>query len=84
MYPLQDRKMQGQRCLKAALALSASLILSGAALGQTSFYEDFESLTLGPNVDEASKGAQVWTKTPPVGWSSTTAKCPVWALPWTA
>lgn len=68
--------MQGQRCLRAALALSASLILSGAALGQTSFYEDFESLTLGPNVDEASKGAEVWTKTPPAGWVVDDSKMP--------
>jgi len=68
--------MQGQRCLKAALALSASLILSGAALGQTSFYEDFESLTLGPNVEEASQGVQVWTKTPPAGWVVDDSKMP--------
>ena len=32
------------------------------------FFEDFNSLALGPNVDEASAGDEVWTKTPPEGW----------------
>jgi len=31
--------------------------------------EDFEGLPLGPNVDEALAGAQVWTDTPPAGWT---------------
>jgi hypothetical protein len=31
--------------------------------------EDFEGLTLGPNVDEALAGEQVWTDTPPAGWT---------------
>lgn len=33
------------------------------------FYEDFEGLVLGPNVDEALAGTAVWTSTPPAGWS---------------
>ncbi len=33
------------------------------------FFEDFNSLPLGPNVDEASVGENVWTKTPPQGWT---------------
>ena len=32
------------------------------------FFEDFESLTLGPNVEESLAGAEVWTKTAPPGW----------------
>lgn len=31
--------------------------------------EDFNSLPLGPSVDEVVPGDQVWTKTPPDGWS---------------
>jgi hypothetical protein len=31
--------------------------------------EDFNGLALGPNVDETTVGDQVWTKTPPAGWS---------------
>lgn len=30
--------------------------------------EDFDSLPLGPSVDEGIPGAEVWTKTPPEGW----------------
>ncbi|MHC4626082.1 MAG: LamG domain-containing protein, partial [Planctomycetota bacterium] len=33
------------------------------------FEEDFEALVLGPNVDEALAGDEVWTKTPPSGWT---------------
>ncbi|MHC4351957.1 MAG: LamG domain-containing protein [Planctomycetota bacterium] len=33
------------------------------------FEEDFEGLVLGPNVDEGVAGDEVWTKTPPSGWS---------------
>ena len=33
------------------------------------FSEDFEGLTLGPNVDEALAGDAVWTDTPPEGWT---------------
>jgi hypothetical protein len=28
----------------------------------------FDSLPLGPNPEEASKGEKVWTRTPPTGW----------------
>jgi LRR adjacent protein len=31
--------------------------------------EDFEGLVLGPYVDENDQGPEVWTKTPPEGWS---------------
>ena len=31
--------------------------------------EDFEGLELGPNVDEGLAGDEVWTKTPPAGWT---------------
>lgn len=31
--------------------------------------EDFEGLTLGPNVDEGVAGTEVWTKTAPEGWT---------------
>lgn len=33
------------------------------------FLEDFDGLTLGPKVDEPAPGEEVWTKTPPEGWS---------------
>ena len=31
--------------------------------------EDFEGLALGPNVEEELAGEQVWTDTPPTGWT---------------
>ena len=33
------------------------------------FFEDFESLVLGPNVDEVVAGTNVWTSTLPTGWT---------------
>ncbi len=33
------------------------------------FSEDFEGLPLGPSVDEGLPGDNVWTKTPPEGWT---------------
>ncbi len=33
------------------------------------FAEDFEGLPLGKNVDEATPGETVWTKTAPAGWT---------------
>lgn len=56
-----------------ARALGALLLLAGLSAAQTSFgqaiwYEDFEGLTLGPNVNEALAGSAVWTKGPPPGW----------------
>ncbi|MCC6232973.1 MAG: hypothetical protein IT580_10035, partial [Verrucomicrobiales bacterium] len=54
--------------------LFASILLSGAALtpgahAQRLFSENFDALSFGPNPEEASKGAAVWTKTPPTGWA---------------
>ncbi len=37
-------------------------------LQQVVFAENFESLALGPNVNENTAGANVWTATPPAGW----------------
>jgi hypothetical protein len=33
------------------------------------FFEDFESIALGPNVDEALAGTEVYSPTPPTGWT---------------
>jgi hypothetical protein len=51
--------------------LVALVVLAGVAQAQTTYVlmsEDFEGLTLGPNVDEATAGEAVWTDIPPVGW----------------
>jgi hypothetical protein len=33
------------------------------------FFEDFNGIELGPNVEEASAGEKVWTNQPPTGWA---------------
>jgi hypothetical protein len=49
---------------------SAALLEVRAAVeGAVLFAEDFEGLPLGPNVDEALAGDEVWTDTLPDGWS---------------
>ena len=42
--------------------------MSMTGLTQTFFFEDFESLPLGPNVNEAVSNSTAWTKIPPKGW----------------
>ncbi len=46
-------------------------LLVGTAQAQDTYVlmeEDFESLTLGPNVDEGTVGEAVWTDIPSAGW----------------
>ncbi len=38
------------------------------------FFEDFESVTLKPNKDEALENATAWTHTPPSGWTVDNSK----------
>ena len=55
----------------ACFLLVVAAVLAGAAQAQTTYVlleEDFEGLTLGPNVDEALAGDAVWTNVPPPGW----------------
>ena len=59
--------------LPLAMALMATLETAHA---QRVYSEDFESLSLGPKVEEALAGAQVWTKTPPSGWLIDDSKMP--------
>ena len=47
----------------------AEVELLGRPIDPVLLYEDFEGLALGPNVDEALAGDQVWTDTPPEGWA---------------
>jgi hypothetical protein len=56
----------------AAVLVNAAVcwqMLTGVSLAVTVFSEDFEGLPLGPNVDEATAGTTVWTKTAPAGWT---------------
>ena len=56
-------------------AIAASLIatamqgsLQAQAVSNRLFAENFDSLPLGPNREEALAGLEVWTGTPPSGW----------------
>ena len=61
--------------------LSSEVIVGvQASLGITIWTEDFEGLTLGPNVDEGLVGEEVWTKASPEGWSINDEEVPgTWA-----
>lgn len=54
---------------RALLSTGTGLLLCLSASGQRLFFEDFNGLPLGPNVEELSAGERVWTKTPPPGWT---------------
>jgi hypothetical protein len=54
-------------------------VLAGAAQAQTTYVllqEDFEGLTLGPNVDEGVAGTAVWTDIPSPGWTNDASGVP--------
>ncbi|MCI0535339.1 MAG: CHRD domain-containing protein, partial [Verrucomicrobiales bacterium] len=40
------------------------------------FFEDFEGIALGPNKDETSVGANVWSPRPPQGWAVDNSQFP--------
>lgn len=74
-----------------ALAGAALGVMASSALAQTTkvlFIEDFESLTLGPNVEEGiltgAGGAQsaVWTPSLPAGWDRTFSQTGIGVLEW--
>ncbi|MEX0611577.1 MAG: lysyl oxidase family protein [Pirellulales bacterium] len=53
----------------AVLAVSCAEGSREAAANVTLFYEDFNGLTLGPNVHETLVNPLAWTDSPPSGWS---------------
>lgn len=58
-----------KRRVPLLLGLGAGLLLAVPASGQRLFFEDFNTVPLGRNVEELSAGERVWTKTPPPGWA---------------
>ncbi len=66
---------------KASSLLGAAFAIGMIAAPLTTnaqryFFEGFDELTLGPNVEEALAGTAVWTKTPPAGWTLDDSKMP--------
>lgn len=69
-------KMQSPNYLKRL----ASCMLASLALplqGQTLYEENFDSVTLGPNVDEGVASDAAWTASPPAGWTVDNSKMPM-------
>jgi hypothetical protein len=68
------RKLRRHRRTVVKLTLAALCFLGpqgveSVSANVTLFSENFEGLTLGPNVTEALANTQAWTQTPPAGWS---------------
>src|SRR5687768_7097984 len=89
---MKTRKLFGRKHRKfpwlARPVLHSSLLLAAAYFGtlgttqaQKVFSEDFDGLALGPNVDEPVAGTQVWTETPPAGWTTDDSKMPGVGVP---
>lgn len=71
---------------RGATATGTLLLLAGAAFtlpssAQSLFYESFDGVPLGPNVEEASAGSLVWTRTPPTGWTIDDTQMPGFGQP---
>lgn len=68
---LRRRARAGIQCAGMGLAVAAWLGNAPQAEARVPLYvQNFDSLTLGPNVDEtAPVDATAWTQTPPAGWS---------------
>src|SRR5262245_963201 len=71
-----ERGASRHTLLRGLKVLCLGLLLSFKVSGQAIFREDFEELSLGPNVEETLTGAHVWTKTPPAGWTTDDSKMP--------
>jgi hypothetical protein len=70
-HPAFPRFIDHWHSIRGTALVSLGLVaLTAPTIGQTLFSQDFEGLTLGPNVDETLvAGTNVWTKTPPTGWT---------------
>jgi hypothetical protein len=68
MFQINRPRTTRRRNRVALALLGVVLFITPAIHAQKIYFEDFEGLPLGPNVDEALVGAQVWTSTPPEGW----------------
>lgn len=71
---------------RGAAAAGTLLLLAGAAFtlpasAQSLFYESFDGVPLGPNVEEVSAGSLVWTRTPPTGWTIDDTQMPGFSQP---
>lgn len=58
-----------RKIVRQLAAACAAVAFAGASADADVLYqENFNSLPLGPKVEEVTPGEAVWTKTPPAGW----------------
>jgi len=69
--------MQPNKFLTHAGACLGFAFLTLPLHGQTLFEESFDSVTLGPNVDETVESDAAWSATPPEGWTVDNSKMPM-------
>ncbi len=77
-------RSQLRRAFSFAIALAAFGAVSSARVASARvllFQENFDSLTLGPNVNETQANPRAWTQTPPDGWSVDDSAMPTINLP---
>lgn len=69
-YGITRRRLRGKWLrLLILFSVACPVTVPKAAADNILFYENFDGLTLGPNVEEALAGTAVWTKTAPAGWT---------------
>lgn len=68
---LRKSRNANARCLAVGLVTASCLVVAEPAEARVPLYvQNFDSLTLGPNVDEtAPVDATAWTQTPPPDWT---------------
>lgn len=77
-------RRQLQNVFSFAITLTAFGAFSSARVASARvvlFQEDFESLSLGPNINESLADPNAWTQTPPSGWSVDDSAMPTINLP---
>jgi hypothetical protein len=59
-----------RRASAVMLSMAAFAAIPGTAEARTTlFFEDFDGVSLGPNIDETLANPDAWTQTPPIGWA---------------
>ena len=65
-----------RRKVMLAFALMSLFLTTGRLEAATLYAENFDSVSLGPNVDEGVTGSNVWTNVPPTNWTIDNSNLP--------
>ncbi|MGD9637086.1 MAG: lysyl oxidase family protein, partial [Pirellulales bacterium] len=72
LVAVRPRRPKLRRLVLVGLAIAVFLspaFIRQAVASQSLYVQNFDGLTLGPNVDESLANAHAWTDTPPAGWT---------------